>query len=163
MDPQPQASAADLIASLHQQFEQLCHDVTAAVNLRRLSKGRDKVGKRYSCPLCPRCLRPPRGPRGPRPGPPARRYPVACPAGADPLALDAPVSKALTTRHTWANGRSCTRPWCSAFLHGHLLRVAFFTRGLLRGSLSRSSCRLTSATSRRSHARWPPRPGFSIR
>jgi len=38
MDPQPQASAADLIASLHQQFEQLCHDVTAAVN--RAAPGR---------------------------------------------------------------------------------------------------------------------------
>ena len=32
MDPQPQASAADLVASLRQQFEQLCQDVTAAVN-----------------------------------------------------------------------------------------------------------------------------------
>jgi len=32
MVPQPQASADDLIASLRQQFEQLCRDVTAAVN-----------------------------------------------------------------------------------------------------------------------------------
>jgi hypothetical protein len=32
MDPQPQASAADLRAALAQQFEQLCQDVTAAVN-----------------------------------------------------------------------------------------------------------------------------------
>jgi hypothetical protein len=32
MVPEPQASAADLIASLRQQFEQLCRDVTAAVN-----------------------------------------------------------------------------------------------------------------------------------
>ena len=32
MDPQPQASATDLLASLQQQFEQLCRDVTAAVN-----------------------------------------------------------------------------------------------------------------------------------
>jgi hypothetical protein len=32
MAPQPQASADDLIASLRQQFEQLCRDVTTAVN-----------------------------------------------------------------------------------------------------------------------------------
>ena len=32
MDPQPQASADDLIAALRQDFEQLCRDVTAAVN-----------------------------------------------------------------------------------------------------------------------------------
>ncbi len=32
MDPQPQASADDLIAALRQQFEQLCHDINAAVN-----------------------------------------------------------------------------------------------------------------------------------
>jgi len=32
MVPQPQASADGLIASLRQQFEQLCRDVTAAVN-----------------------------------------------------------------------------------------------------------------------------------
>jgi hypothetical protein len=32
MAPEPQASADDLIASLRQQFEQLCRDVTAAVN-----------------------------------------------------------------------------------------------------------------------------------
>ncbi|MCI0372404.1 MAG: hypothetical protein L0214_13795 [candidate division NC10 bacterium] len=32
MDPQPQASAADLIARLRERFERLCHDVTAAVN-----------------------------------------------------------------------------------------------------------------------------------
>jgi hypothetical protein len=47
MDPQPQASAADLIASLHQQFEQLCHDVTAAVNQaapgRIITDSEDKV------------------------------------------------------------------------------------------------------------------------
>ena len=33
MDPQPQASADDLIAALRQDFEQLCRDVTAAVNI----------------------------------------------------------------------------------------------------------------------------------
>jgi hypothetical protein len=32
MEPQPQASADDLIAALRQQFEKLCQDVTAAVN-----------------------------------------------------------------------------------------------------------------------------------
>lgn len=32
MDPQPQASAADLMARLHEQFQQLCRDVTATVN-----------------------------------------------------------------------------------------------------------------------------------
>ena len=32
MDPQPQACADDLIASLRHEFEQLCRDVTAAVN-----------------------------------------------------------------------------------------------------------------------------------
>ena len=32
MVPHPQASADGLIASLRQQFEQLCRDVTAAVN-----------------------------------------------------------------------------------------------------------------------------------
>jgi len=32
MEPQPQASAADLAAALRQEFEQLCCDVTAAVN-----------------------------------------------------------------------------------------------------------------------------------
>jgi hypothetical protein len=32
MEPQPHLSAADLQAALAQQFEQLCQDVTAAVN-----------------------------------------------------------------------------------------------------------------------------------
>jgi hypothetical protein len=32
MNTEPQASAADLIAQMRQHFEQLCRDVTAAVN-----------------------------------------------------------------------------------------------------------------------------------
>jgi hypothetical protein len=32
MDPQPQASATDLVALLRPPFEQLCQEVTAAVN-----------------------------------------------------------------------------------------------------------------------------------
>lgn len=32
MNPEPQASADDLAARLREQFEQLCKDVTAAVN-----------------------------------------------------------------------------------------------------------------------------------
>jgi hypothetical protein len=47
MDSQPQASADALIASLRQHFEQLCHDVTAAVNAaapgRVLTDSEEKV------------------------------------------------------------------------------------------------------------------------
>jgi len=32
MNPVPQASAVDLVARMREQFEQLCNDVTAAVN-----------------------------------------------------------------------------------------------------------------------------------